>query len=143
MTPERRAELVAFLAQHRLASLSTVSPDGAPEAAVVEFGEDRDLTLVFSAFTRYRKYANLRAEPRVALVVGGWEKPVTLQLNGVARELAPGPELDRLCAAFFAKVPHARKFADHPETRFFAVDLTEARYRDYSVEPWVQWDEAC
>jgi hypothetical protein len=79
-----RAELVAFLRQHRLAVEATVAPDGAPQAAVVGFAVSAELEIVFDTLDSTRKLRNLRADARVALVVG-WDQEITAQIEGLVR----------------------------------------------------------
>ena len=82
-----RSDFHAFLCQHRLAVLSTVR-DGAPQAALVGIAVTDGLEIVFDTVTGSRKYANLLADPRVALVAG-WDYGKTIQVEGTA-DLPPG-----------------------------------------------------
>jgi pyridoxine/pyridoxamine 5'-phosphate oxidase len=52
---------------------ASVSPTGAPQAAVVGFAVTDALEIIFDTVATSRKYRNLRADPRVALVIG-WER---------------------------------------------------------------------
>jgi Pyridoxamine 5'-phosphate oxidase len=58
---------------------------------------------VFDTLAFSRKAANLRANSRVALVIGGWNDsdPRTVQYEGVA-DFPTGAELERLKQVYFA-----------------------------------------
>ncbi|MCA1456178.1 pyridoxamine 5'-phosphate oxidase family protein [Bradyrhizobium sp. BRP22] len=60
-----RAELHAFLRKHRLAVVSTIGA-ASPQAAVVGITVTDALEIIFDTLATSRKYANLRADPRVA-----------------------------------------------------------------------------
>jgi pyridoxine/pyridoxamine 5'-phosphate oxidase len=77
-----RDELVTFLRRYRLAVQASVAADGAPQAAVVGFGVSDACEIVFDTLTTTRKYRNLAADPRIALVIG-WEHEATAQIEGV------------------------------------------------------------
>lgn len=66
-------------------TLATASPDGVPEAATVRFVADDEYNVYINTATNYRKYENMQANPRVAVVVNGAER--NLQLEGVPTEL--------------------------------------------------------
>lgn len=126
-----REELVTFLRQHSVAVLATVTATGAPEAAAIEFMVDDDLHIVFDTFVIYRKYVNLRREPRVALVIGWGE--ATVQYEGRADELA-GDALAHYQRLYVAQLPNAGKFIEDPRTRWFRVRPTLVRYRNYAAD---------
>lgn len=73
--------LYNFMRKHSIGVLSTVSPEGNPEAAVIEFGETKDLQLIFDTIDTFRKYQNLKNNPLVAFVVG-WDENRTIQYEG-------------------------------------------------------------
>jgi PPOX class probable F420-dependent enzyme len=82
--PRRLAR--ALLAEAETCTLATVSPDGRPEAATVRFVAGDGFDLGINTARSYRKYDNLVATPRVAVVVDGEDR--NLQLEGRATELA-------------------------------------------------------
>jgi PPOX class probable F420-dependent enzyme len=81
------AELYRFLREHRLAVISTTGPEASPQAAVIGIAVTEALDIIFDTSTTSRKYANLRADPRVALVIG-WDLGQTVQLEGTAEVLS-------------------------------------------------------
>jgi pyridoxine/pyridoxamine 5'-phosphate oxidase len=123
-----RAELVGFLREHELGVVSTVSPSGAPEAALVGIAVSDDLELVFDTLSTTRKVANLRANPRVAIVVGGWgDREITAQLEGIADEAVD----DRLRDVYYAAYPDGRARASWANLILVRVRVTWARYSDF------------
>jgi hypothetical protein len=114
------AELVAFIRAHKWGVVASTGPSGEAQAAVVGVAVTDDLEVVFDTLGSTRKAANLRRDPRIAVVIG-WDEAQTVQLEGVADEPA-GAELARIQAAYFAA------FADGP-TRLAWPGITYFRVR--------------
>ncbi len=131
---KQKEKILRFIRSHRICSLSTVTPEGKPEAAVVEFGEMPNLELVFNTICHYRKYKNLLKNRHVALVIG-WDKNVTVQYEGVVSEIS-GKASEKYRKAFWKKNPKAKKWEANPDTRFFKVTPTWVRYADLGKKPW-------
>ena len=132
-TSNQKQRILAFLKQNKTCVLATISPDGKPEAAVVEYVTTDKLELIFNTFTSYRKYKNLRINGNVAAVIGFG--PVTVQYEGHAVE-AKG-EIEKMCRKLHDKqIQHKTKFNEMPETRYFKVQPRWIRYTDYSKKPW-------
>jgi len=129
-----KEEILNFIKQHNLAVISTVNNINAPQSAVVEFGELNDLTIIIDTLKTSRKYINLQANDKVAVVIG-WDKDITIQIDGVAKELE-GAELGLAQEAYFAKNPRARKWQTKPDIAYFAISPKWLRYSDVSKQPW-------
>ncbi len=85
-------EFTALLESTALAVVSTVAPDGAPQASPIWFLFDGG-HVRFSLVEGRRKLRNLRRDPRVSVVVVDPARPTYyVELRGVV-ELAPDPEL--------------------------------------------------
>ncbi|MFD3944698.1 pyridoxamine 5'-phosphate oxidase family protein [Streptomyces sp. NPDC058579] len=108
MTPE---ELDSFLTEQRTCRVATVSADGRPHVGALWFVWDGTSLWLYS-ITRSRRWAELRADPRIAVVVDDGVEYGELrgaELSGTAvfvgeapRAGEPCPELDvpeRLFAA--------------------------------------------
>ncbi|MDX6311001.1 MAG: hypothetical protein QOF44_465 [Streptomyces sp.] len=65
MTPD---EIDAFLREQRTCRVATVSPDGRPHVGALWFAWDGTSLWLYS-ITRSRRWADLRHDPRVAVVV--------------------------------------------------------------------------
>jgi len=127
-----REQVLAFLRQHRLAVEATVAPDGAPQAAVVGFAVSDDLELVFDTLTSTRKYLNLCADPRIALVIG-WDER-TAQIEGLV-DFPTGAELTRIRECYFVAYPDGRDRLAWPGITHARVRPTWLRYSDFTREP--------
>jgi PPOX class probable F420-dependent enzyme len=127
----KRAELLEFLRRHKLGVLSTVSPSGEPEAAVVGVAFTDDLEIVFDTLETTRKAVNLRRSPKIAFVVG-WDQEITAQIEGVADE-PQGAELERLREAYFLAYPDGRERQRWEGITYFRVRPHWARYSDFNT----------
>ena len=127
-------ELLDFIKKHDLMLLSTMSEAGKPQAAVVEFGELDDLSLIFDTLQTSRKYRNLQHSKGVAVVIG-WDDNITVQIEGTAHELS-GDELEQAKQTYFIKNPRAKKWANKENIAYFIIKPTWARYSDLNRDPW-------
>jgi hypothetical protein len=126
-----RDELVAFIRRHRWGVEASVAGSGQPQAAVVGVAVSDALELVFDTLGSTRKAANLRRDPRIALVIG-WDQERTVQLEGIADE-PTGAELAQLKAVYFAHFPDGSSRESWPGITYFRVRLTWARFSDFSA----------
>jgi len=124
-----RAELLPFLQKHRLGVQSTVSPSGDPQAAVVGIAVTPESEIVFDTVDTTRKCRNLRADPKIAFVIG-WDQEITVQLQGIADE-PTGAERERILEAYFAVYPDGRDRLAWPGITHFRVRPTWFRYSDF------------
>ncbi|MBI5133800.1 MAG: pyridoxamine 5'-phosphate oxidase family protein [Candidatus Taylorbacteria bacterium] len=126
-----RKKIAEFLKGEKLAVVSTVGKDGAPESAVVAFAETKGLEIVFGTSNTSRKHANLQKDPRVSFAIGwSFTGKKTVQYEGVASELS-GKEAEKMAKALIAKNPSAAKFHELPDQRYFIVKPTWIRYSDF------------
>ena len=124
-----RAELLVFLRRHRICVQASTSASGAPQAAVVGFAVSDDLEIIFETIGTTRKAANLRRDPRIALVVG-WDEEQTIQIEGLADEPA-GDDLARLKHVYFGVYPDGVDRQAWKEITYVRVRPTWARYSDF------------
>ncbi len=97
-----------------VARLATVRPDGSPHVVPVVFALDGD-TVVSAVDDKpkrtreLRRVANIRADPRVSLLVDHydeeWPNVWWVRADGRARVVDGGPTLDRVVALLAAKYP--------------------------------------
>jgi pyridoxine/pyridoxamine 5'-phosphate oxidase len=125
-----KAELCAFLKRYRLATLATVNASSRPESAVMGIAVTDDLELIFDTLKTSRKYANLLAQPTVALVIG-WDAEQTVQYEGIAEELG-GEALRTAKQVYFKAWPDGRDREHWPAIAYFKVRPTWARFSDFS-----------
>ncbi|MEU0597071.1 pyridoxamine 5'-phosphate oxidase family protein [Streptomyces sp. NPDC006393] len=106
MTP---GELDAFLTAQRTCRVATVSPGGAPHVSALWFAWD-GVSLWLYSVVRSRRWADLRRDPRVAVVVDTGEEYDQLrgvELSGTAEFVGESPRVGELRAEL-----------DVPETLF-------------------------
>ncbi|MFD7501042.1 pyridoxamine 5'-phosphate oxidase family protein [Streptomyces sp. NPDC059850] len=106
------AELDAFLTEQRTCRVATVSADGRPHISALWFGWDGTALWLYS-LTRSRRWAELRSDPRLSVIVDDGHDYGELrgvELSGEAvfvgeapRSGAPCPELDAPERMFAAK----------------------------------------
>jgi PPOX class probable F420-dependent enzyme len=129
----KRDELVQFLRRYKLAVQASAAPGGAPQAAVVGFAVSDALEIVFDTTEDTRKYRNLRADPRIALVIG-WDDETTAQIEGVA-DFPRGAELERVRECYFVVYPDGRERLAWPGITHVRVRPTWIRYSDFNKDP--------
>jgi uncharacterized pyridoxamine 5'-phosphate oxidase family protein len=139
-----KSELLAFMRRHPLAVEATLSLEGAPQAAVIGVVVSDELEVFFDTLATSRKYANLKRDPRVALVMG-WDldEGCTLQLEGCADEPL-GDELQRLQRLYFAAFPDGVERQAWPEIAYVRVRPSWLRFSDFRTAPpaIVEFDRA-
>ena len=103
-------DLRRFIRSHRMAVQASVSPSGAPQAAVVGVVVTDDLHVFFDTLGASRKAQNLRRNPKIAFVIGGPAsgEERTVQYEGIADE-PTGEELERLKKLYFSRFPDGRE----------------------------------
>jgi len=129
----KRVDLVQFLRRYRLAVQASVAENGAPQAAVVGIAVSDACEIVFDTLSSTSKYRNLRADPRIALVIG-WDHDITAQIEGVA-DFPTGRELERIRAFYFAVYPDGRGRLSLPGITHIRVRPSWVRYSDYTKTP--------
>ena len=126
-----RSELYEFLRKNRLAVVSTVNP-ASPQAAVVGIAVTETLDVIFDTLSTSRKFANLRADPRIALVV--WDSAVTVQYEGVA-DLPAGADLDACKRFYFEAWPDGPEREKSPDIAYVRIRPRWIRYSDFGQTP--------
>jgi pyridoxine/pyridoxamine 5'-phosphate oxidase len=125
-----RTALVAFLKTRLFGVLSTISPEGEPEAAVVGIAITDQLEIVFDTLSTTRKIRNLRHSPKIAFVIGWDRDEITVQLEGIADE-PTGADLDRLKRTYFAAHPSGPKREHWAYMTYVRVKPHWIRYSDF------------
>ncbi|HLW42969.1 MAG TPA: pyridoxamine 5'-phosphate oxidase family protein [Candidatus Acidoferrales bacterium] len=139
--PITRPKLVEFLRQVPLLTAATISPDGAPQAALLGVAVGDDLEIVFDTLDTTRKFRNLCRDPRIALVFGkaggytfGKHDERTLQYEGIA-EIPAGDDLKRAQTLYFGLFPEGRGRLAWPHITYVRARPTWIRFSDYNVNP--------
>jgi len=128
--------LLKFMCSHRWAIEATCSVASEPQAAIVGVAVTEKLELVFDTLVSSRKAANLRANPRIAFVIGGWADadPRTVQYEGTA-DFPVGTELEALKRVYYAAFPDGPTRLSWPGITYVRVKPRWVRFSDFTVEP--------
>jgi hypothetical protein len=133
MTRMTLADLFDFIDHQRLGVLATISPDAAPQSALVGIAVTRDLEIIFDTVASTRKYRNLLANPACSFAIG-WAGEATVQYEGEARIPAPG-DLARYQEIYFKKFPDGPSRLAWPGITYFVVRPRWIRYSDFDRNP--------
>jgi len=126
MSPQ---ELVDLIGACDLAVAAYISPEGAPQSAVLAIAVTPDLEIVFDTVNSSRKYRNLKANPRCSVVM--WSGEITLQYEGIAEETGS----DHYKEAYFKKLPDGRDRLSWPGITYFVVRPKWIRYSNFHTRP--------
>jgi general stress protein 26 len=131
-----KAALLEFLRLHRYGVEATQTTDGPPEAALVGFVVNERLELFFDSFDSTRKVANLRRDPRIAFVIGGYElgDERTVQYEGEV-DRPTGTELEHFKSEYFAAHPDGLRRSKLPGITYFRVRPHWIRYTNFNAIP--------
>ena len=119
-----------------LAVQASVSGGGDPQAAVVGIVVTDDFEVFFDTMEETRKVANLRRNPRIALVIGGATigDERSVQYEGLADE-PTGDDLERLKELYFGTFPDGRDRQEWPGITYIRAKPTWIRYSDFNADP--------
>jgi uncharacterized pyridoxamine 5'-phosphate oxidase family protein len=123
-------EVFRFLDSERLGVLTTATSSGQPQAALMGFAVTPELEIIFDTVRSSRKYPNLKANARVAWVVGCTTE-VTVQYEGEAEELE-GAALAKYKPIYFQKFPDGPARENWTGMTYFVVRPKWMRYCDYN-----------
>ena len=137
MTSRTSKEAVLeFMRSHSVAVEASVSASGVPQAAVVGFVVTDRFEIFFDTLDSTRKAANLRQNPQVAFVIGGFATgdERTVQFQGTADEPA-GEQLEQLKELYFQRFPDGRERLSWPGLIYIRARPTWVRFSDFTMTP--------
>lgn len=125
-----------------LATVATISPEGAPAAALVGVAVSDQFELVFDTLDTTEKFRNLQRNPHMAIVFGaagpyqsGNHDERTLQYEGKA-DVPSGEELKRVQEEiYFKQFPDGRARMKWAHITYMRVRPVWLRYSDYNAGP--------
>ena len=129
MPEKTNAELCGFMRAHRLAVVATASPDGKPEAALVDIAVTDALEIIFETTSETRKIHNLRDNSRISFVIG-WNNNETLQYDGVVDEPL-GREQERITQHYLSVFPEKLSHRNWPGNFYFRARPQWIRFSNY------------
>ncbi len=140
--PITPTQLLSYMRAQPWAIEASVTPLGAPQAAVIGVAVTDRWELLFDTVTQSRKHQNLVKNPRVAFVIG-WEHERTVQYEGIA-EIPTEAELPDVQAYYFDRFPDGPTRQTWPGLVYWRVRPTWIRYSSFNVNPPIiqEWDAA-
>ena len=128
-TSKHMGVLKDLLASQKLSVLATHT-DGWPYANLVAFAATKDAKhLLFATGRDTRKYSNLVADSRVAMLVdtrsnkeSDFHEAVAVTATGIAEEVADSKK-KRLLKLYVEKHPHLEEFVTSPNCALFTVKV--------------------
>jgi hypothetical protein len=133
-------ELRHFMASHRWAVQASVNAAEAPQAALIGIAVSETFEVVFDTLAASRKAINLRANARIAFVIGGWFEGDgrTVQYEGLV-DFPQGQDLYRLREIYFAAFPDGPQRQSWPGLIYVRATPTWIRYSNFnSAVPEIQ-----
>ncbi|MFO7715898.1 pyridoxamine 5'-phosphate oxidase family protein [Desulfosarcina sp.] len=130
--PQLKSRLAALFAEQYFAVLATRTGDHI-HTALVAFAAGENLKTIFVCTPRAtRKYANLKRNPSVSLMVHNSSnlatdirQAIAVTVSGTAEEV-PAGRLEDARTVYLAKQPHMSGFANSPNTAI--IEVTVKRY---------------
>ena len=132
----KRADVLDFMRSHSIGVETSVSSSGVPQAAVVGFVVTEHFEIFFDTVDSTRKAANLRKNPQIAFVIGGFSEgdERTVQFQGIVDE-PEGSELGGLKELYFRRFPDGRERLKWPGLVYFRARPTWIRFSDLTQAP--------
>ncbi len=119
----------------RFSALATMSSDG-PHLSLIAFAITPDLReIVFATPRNTAKYANIIADPRVSILLGGGEgaarsimRADAISLDGKASVVRRGKRRDGLAELFLTIHPELADFLAAPTTALVTIEVDTSTY---------------
>jgi uncharacterized pyridoxamine 5'-phosphate oxidase family protein len=129
-----RQEVYEFIRAETLAVFGTISPEGKPQAALVGIAVTEDLEIIFDTLRVTRKFRNIQHNPAASFVIG-CTREVTVQYEGIARELLGADELKHYQQIYFAKWPDGPTRLTWEGITYIVVKPAWIRFSDFLATP--------
>ena len=126
-----KQEIGELITSQKLAVLSTVSAEEFPYASLIAFAVNQDLqTVVLATSKATRKFANIKYNPRVSLLVDNrsnkeqdFHEAKAVTVMGIAEEIAHGGNKSELASVYLKKHPYLEAFLSSPTTALIQVSV--------------------
>ncbi len=126
-----QAAITELLLSQKLAVLATVDPNGSSYASLIAFAASADLQrIVFATSRATRKFANLRHNPKISLLVDNrsnreddFHEAKAVTVIGVAEIIEPPASPGNAAALYLEKHPYLEDFLTSPSTAFILVSV--------------------
>ena len=132
-----KPELLAYMRRQKLAVVSSIAADGAPQAALVGVATTDSFELIFDTVTTSRKHGNLLRDRRAAVTFSGPGEQ-TLQLEGIACPVSLTGAADAsFRETYYRALPDGRDRLAWPGLCYWRVTPRWARYADFDRGPLI------
>lgn len=127
-----RQKIIAFLKSKDFCVLSTASPVGNPESAVMAYAVQDDFSFFIHTEPQTRKYKNIQKNNKVSLVIGGWNNDPSVQIDGLISEL--DQEWGQKARNYVLGLhPEWKDYFNSPDGKWFEIKALWLRYSDFSA----------
>lgn len=122
--------------EYRHAVQYSISPNRAPQSAIVGIAVSDDFEIIFETLASSRKATNLRLRPEISFVIGSTSDDAqrTVQFEDIADE-PTGQERQRLVSLYLGVFPDGQERQSWPDLIYFRATPHWIRYSDYSRDP--------
>lgn len=133
-----KEDVLKFLKKKDLCVTATADKDGKPIAATMAYAVDDEMVFYLETSNKSRKYKNLLANPKAAIVIGVANELPTVQVDG---ELTVFEGEDAINARNFIVKQHPEWEGyflgpdRNPEEVYFSVKPIRVCYSDFTKEP--------
>ena len=133
MTNEKllQSEIAELLLSQNLAVLATQSPEGSSYSSLIAFAATDDLQkIVFATPKATRKFANIKHNPRVSLLIDNrsnnekdFQDAIAVTVMGDAERIAPDTSPRELKSLYLNKHPYLEDFLSSPSTAIIIISV--------------------
>jgi general stress protein 26 len=124
-------EIAELLLSQKLAVLATQSPEGSAYASLIAFTATDELQkIVFATPKATRKFANIKHNPKVSLLIDDrsnnekdFHDAQAITVLGVVDRIADDVSQDELASLYLSKHPYLEDFLRSPSTAFIIISV--------------------
>jgi general stress protein 26 len=129
-------KMLSFLTERKFCVISTVDSNGQPESAFVAFTND-GLDIFIGTSNKSRKFANLTANPSVAIVIADETGEVQYEGQATVVDRQNYSEVEK---NHLSQIPGSDKYRNDPTQEYVHVTPTWVRYIEHGdtdqIEEW-------
>jgi hypothetical protein len=133
MTNEKllQSEITGLLLSQKLAVLATQSPEGSSYSSLIAFAATDDLQkIVFATPKATRKFANIKHNPRISLLIDNrsnnekdFHDAQAVTVLGAVDSIDPGISPNELKSLYLSRHPYLEDFLRSPSTAFISISV--------------------
>lgn len=138
MTTLPDTELLAYIRSHKLAVISTLGANSAPQSAFVGVATTDKFEIVFDTVSTSRKHGNLLRDPRIAVTFAREPAEQTLQYEGMAFPVSRDAAHDaRFREEYYRAWPDGPDRLAWPDLVYWGIAPRWLRYSDFDRGPLI------